>query len=145
MSTLKKLFEAIFEVVTKGAKSTDLMGLKVQSPSLDYPIVIRFGPLPTLTADRFMSELERVLQSNKEFVIDESLIFEVTLVDTPSGGTRKRCKFVNTEKFLCDKRCIIRIQNDDDLCCGRAIVTAKAKIDRHEQWNSIRQGRGLQI
>jgi hypothetical protein len=40
------------------------------------------------------------------------------------------------EMFLKDKRCIIQIQNKDDMCCVRAIVTAKAKIDGHEQWNS---------
>jgi hypothetical protein len=31
-----------------------------------------------------------------------------------------------------------------DMCCARAIVTAKAKIDGHEQWNSIRQSRRIQ-
>ena len=30
------------------------------------------------------------------------------------------------------------------MCCARAIVTAKAKMDGHEQWNSIRHGRRIQ-
>jgi hypothetical protein len=30
------------------------------------------------------------------------------------------------------------------MCCARAIVTAKAKIDGHEQWNSIQRGRRIQ-
>jgi hypothetical protein len=47
------------------------------------------------------------------------------------------------ERFLRDKRCIIQIQNTDDMCCARAIVTAKAKIDVHE-WHSIRHGRRIQ-
>ena len=29
------------------------------------------------------------------------------------------------------------------MCCARAIVTAKAKMDGHEQWNSIRHGRRI--
>ena len=29
-------------------------------------------------------------------------------------------------------------------CVARAIVTAKAKIDGHEQWNSIQRGRRIQ-
>ena len=101
--------------------------------------------IPRLTVDRFMAEIERFLQSNEDFVIDSGLIIEVTLVDMPNGGTRKRCKFVNTEKFLYSKKSIIRIQNDDDLCCARAIVTAKAKIDRHEKWDTIRRGYELQV
>jgi hypothetical protein len=56
----------------------------------------------------------------------------------------KRCDYVDTERFLNDKRCIIQIQNKDDMCCARAIVTAKAKIDEHEQWNSIQRGRRIQ-
>ena len=144
VSTLKKLFTAIFKDLTKNAKPSDLIRMVVQSPSLDYPIVIPFGRLPTLTADLFMSEIGRVVQSHEEFVIDESLIIEVTIVDMPDGGAQKRCKFVNTEKFLVDKRCVIRIRNDDNLCCARAIVTARAKLEEHEKWNSIRQGRDIQ-
>jgi hypothetical protein len=60
------------------------------------------------------------------------------------GGTGKRCDYVDTESFLKDKRCIIQIQNKDDMSCTRAIVTAKAKIDGHEQWNYIRQSRRIQ-
>jgi len=93
-----------------------------------------------LTAERFMAELERVLQSNEDFTIDESLIIEVTLVDMPSGGAGKRCKYVNTDKFVCDKRCILRIQNNDELCCARAIITAKARLDKHPKWENIRKG-----
>jgi hypothetical protein len=65
-------------------------------------------------------------------------------MDLPKGGTGKRCDYVDTERFLKDKRCIIQIQNKDDMCCARAIVTAKAKIDGHEQWNSIQRGRRIQ-
>ena len=144
MNTLKKLFQAIFQRLTKDAKSDDLVRLTVQSPSLDYPIVIPFLRLPQLSVDRFLAEIERVLQSNEDFVIDESLIFEVTLVNMPDGGTRKRCKYVNTDKFMVDKRCILRVQNNDDLCCARAIVTAMARLDNHEKWNSIRAGCHLQ-
>ena len=144
LSTLKRMFTAIFQDVTNGAKSKDLVRVVVQSPSLDYPIIIPFLRLQELTADRFMSEIERVQQSNEEFVIDESLIIELSHVDMPDGRAQKRCKFVNTEKFLYNKKCIIHIQNDDDLCCARAIVSAKAKLDQHVKWNSIRLGKLLQ-
>ena len=62
----------------------------------------------------------------------------------PKGGVHKRCKFVNTDKFLKDKKCIIRILNNDDFCCARAIVTANAKIDQHEKWESVRKGGKIQ-
>jgi hypothetical protein len=143
-STLRRIFSSIFQEVSDGAKSDDLFRVTVQSQTLDYPIVIPFIKLSELTADRFMSEIERVLQSNEDFAIDTGLTLEATHVDMPTGGARKRCRFVNTNEFLLQKQCIIQIKNNDELCCARAIVTAKAKIDRHEQWNNIRQGRHIQ-
>jgi hypothetical protein len=102
--------------------------------------------LPELTSERFMSEIERVLQSNEDFAIDQSLIFEVTHVNMPTGGARKRCPYVDLAKTLKEKQCFIRIQNDDNLCCARDIVTVKAKLGQrqHEKWNSIRQGCTIQ-
>ena len=39
-------------------------------------------------------------------------------------------KYVNLEKFLREKQCIIQIINKDELCCARAIVTAKARLEK---------------
>ena len=50
---------------------------------------------------------------------------------------------INTDNFLKDERSIVHIRNKDDLCCARAIVTAKALLDKHVQWNSIRQERRI--
>ena len=41
-------------------------------------------------------------------------------------------------------RSIVQIRNTDDLCCARALVTAKAKVDQHPQWHSFKYGRKLQ-
>ena len=43
--------------------------------------------------------------------------------------------------YLSQKRSIIPIKNKDTLCCARAIVTAKARLDSYPKWNSIRQGK----
>ena len=42
------------------------------------------------------------------------------------------------------KRSIVQIRNTDVLCCARALVTAKAKVDRHPRWQAFRKGRKLQ-
>jgi hypothetical protein len=97
-----------------------------------------------LTSELLLSEIERVLQSNEQFVLDHCVQLNITHASLPKGVTGKRCDYVDTEKFLKDKRCIIQIQNKDDMCCARAIVTAKSKIDGQEQWNSIQRGRRIQ-
>ena len=47
--------------------------------------------------------------------------------------------------YLQNKRCFINIKNQDKLCCARAIVTGKAKLDNDEEWNNIRLGRREQL
>ena len=42
------------------------------------------------------------------------------------------------------KRSIIQIENQDNLCCARAIVTAKAKTYQHPQYSSFRHGEKIQ-
>ncbi|VDI44142.1 Hypothetical predicted protein [Mytilus galloprovincialis] len=123
---------------------SDLVRLSVQCPELDFPISLPFMKLSQLHTERLLSEIERVLQSYEQFVLDETLEIELIHVSLPSGGIGKRCKYVDLEKTLNEKRCFLQIQNKDDLCCARAIMTAKARLDGHEKWNSIRQGRNIQ-
>jgi hypothetical protein len=90
-----------------------------------------------LTSELLLTEIERVLQSNEQFVLDHCVQLNITHASLPKGVTGKRCDYVDTEKFLKDKRCIIQIQNKDDMCCARAIVTAKSKIERSHAGNHI--------
>lgn len=93
-----------------------------------------------LSADRLLSAIERVLQSYEDFVIDQPLEIEVVHVKLPSGkGHKKKC-YVDLEKSLKEKKSFIKIINRDELCCARAVVTAKAKLDKYPKWNSIRKG-----
>lgn len=48
------------------------------------------------------------------------------------------------EKLLKKRGCIIQIKNKDELCCARAIVTLKARVDKDPEYQNIMQGRGLQ-
>ena len=57
----------------------------------------------------------------------------------PSGAGRKD-KYANLDRFLSEKQCIIRIQNRDELCCARALVTEKARLNKTENGDGIRKG-----
>jgi hypothetical protein len=59
--------------------------------------------LSQLNAERFLSGIERVLQSYEQFVLDETLEIELINVSLPSGGIGKRCKYVDLEKTLLEK------------------------------------------
>ena len=144
MKTLQNLFDSVLTDVTKGIQEEDLVQVTLECPDLDFPIRLPLMQMNQLTSELLLTEIERVLQSSEQFVLDHCVQLNITHVSLPKGGTGKRCDYVDTERFLKDKRCIIQIQNKDDMCCVRVIVTAKAKIDGHEQWNSIQRGRRIQ-
>ena len=136
---MKHILTSLFCDITKFAVDDDLIHLTVESGQLDFPIVLPFIERRGLTVDRFLSEIERVLQSHEEFVLDQGLVIRITHARKPVGG--RGAQFWSTfREFLQNKRCIIRILNEDDLCCARAIVTAKARIDKHNDWDNIRMG-----
>lgn len=67
-----------------------------------------------LSADRLLFEIERVLQSYVEFVVDQSLEIEMFLVKLPSGKGHKKKRYVDLEKSL-KKKTSIKIINRDHL------------------------------
>ncbi|CAC5401454.1 unnamed protein product [Mytilus coruscus] len=118
--------------ITEFMQSTDLIWLSIQCPELDFPITIPFMKVSQLSVETLLREIERILQSYEQFVLDDSLEIEMTHVELPVGGTRKQGKYVDLERFMKTKQCILTIRNRDNLWCARAYVTAKANLDKHE-------------
>lgn len=123
---------------------SDLVRMSIDNQELDFPISLPFMRRSALTVDRILSEIERVLESYEQFVLDESLGIELIHVHLPGGDVSKRKPYVDLEKLLKDKTSVIRIQNTDEMCLARALVVAVAKILKDPQWNNIRQGRAIQ-
>ena len=90
-------------------------------------------PRERLTTERVLAEFERVIQSNHEFHLNDSVDVNIIHVEMPHGGKGSKRSEINLEKHLIQKRSIVRIQNSDDLCLARALVVAKAKIDNVPQ------------
>ncbi|XP_052815380.1 uncharacterized protein LOC128242318 [Mya arenaria] len=141
---LRTLFQDIINKMTDEIASSDLVRLSLDNPELDFPIVLPFMKKSALTVDRILSEIERVLQSYEQFVVDETFGIELVHVHMPTGSGYKMKPVVDITKMLENKRSIIQIKNTDELCCARAIVTAIARHEKHPQWNSIRRGYAIQ-
>ena len=133
LESFDRIFTSLLEEITTNAGENDLIRLSIQTPQLDYPIQLPFIKKKDLTVSHILDEIERVLQSDEEFTLDDGIEIDIIQVHNPNGGRLKQ-GYVNLERFLKEKQCIIRIQNKDDLCCARAIVTAKARLDKHEKW-----------
>jgi len=140
-----------------------MIGLELNHPALDEPILLPFRPADTLTADQILSLIERVNQSRSELAFDQFLTIRAVIVQNPAGGGRqRRSDIANLDDWVAShcahggslikvgsaflsvkySRDIyyFQIVNKDKLCFLRAVVTAKAYFDEDPQRNTIRKG-----
>ena len=98
--------------------------------------------------EALFQRLAQALNSNEQFEMDDSFQVSITQVHHAPQGTGKPRQIKPGHQplrnLIGQKRSIIHIQNRDELCCARALVTAKARVDQHPKYNTIRQGRPLQ-
>ena len=144
LKTLKQIFQSILNDITHMIPDTDLVRLSIDNPELDFPITLEFMRRRELTVDKILSEIERVLQSYQQFVVDEAFRIDIVHVQNPYGKGHAKKPYVDIARLLQTKGSVIQIRNNDELCCARAIVTAIARIENHPKWNSIRQGCAIQ-
>ena len=91
-----------------------------------------------LTAERVYSELERVIQSNQEFRLNDTVTIDINHVESPQGSGRSR----NVPRLPLtiiwnQKKSVVRIKNKDDLCLARALAVAIARIENDPKYKHI--------
>ena len=69
---------------------------------------------------------------------------EVRAAPLGSGKRKMKPGHSHPETFKRLKHTVVTIKDKDDLCCGRAFVTAKAKVDGHPNWDGFKKGRAMQ-
>ena len=112
---IHEIFENLLNAITKDIPEHDQVRFVLRSPQLEYPISLPFLPLSRLTTERVVAEIERVIQSNREFRLNDSVQVNLIHVKMPNGGTGTKRSEINLEKHLAKKGSIIRIQNEDEM------------------------------
>ena len=133
----QQIFEHLLNDVTTGMKDEDQVRFVLRSEQLDKPISLPFMPVQRLTAERIFSQIERVVQSNQDFRLNDTVIVDIVHIESPQGGKGRKRVQLNIKDFLHKKGSIITIQNKDDLCLARALVVAIAKIEKAPNYKSI--------
>ena len=134
-----KIFHHLLEEVKEGMAPDDQVRFILRSEQLETPISLPFMPVERLTAERVYSELERVIQSNQEFRLNDTVTIDLNHVVSPAGSGRKKRTTFDIDDYLGEKGSVVRIKNKDDLCLARALVVARAKIDNDPRYNYIRK------
>ena len=80
-----KIFHHLLEEVKEGMAPNDQVRFILRSEQLETPISLPFMPVERLTAERVYSELERVIQSNQEFRLNDTVTIDLNHVVAPVG------------------------------------------------------------
>ena len=135
------IFDHLLKDVTQGMNSTDQVRFVLRSNQLQTPISLPFCPLEELTTEKVLSHVEKVVQSNEEFRLNDTVNIDVIHVAMPQGSGRLKRTILNIRDHLKKKGSVIPITNKDNLCLARALVVSIARIENDPQYNSIRDSR----
>ena len=121
-----------------------MIRLSINHPSLDMGIHIPFMCSEQLEGTVLLDQMEKVLQSNTEFKLNDGLLtFDITHTKPPRGnGKPKRMSSeLDSKVFTRKKRSIIQIDNtEDSLCFARAVVVGMCYSERETPKRGIRDG-----
>ena len=139
------IFQHILNDVTHSMNEKDQVRFVLRSEQLDLPISIPFMPLAQLTTERVFSQIERVIQSNRDFRLNDTVTVDIIHVEEPQGGTsngKSKRTTLDIREYLKKKRSVITINNTDNLCLARSLVVAIAKIENDPKYRSIISPKG---
>ena len=136
-----KIFHHLLEEIKEGMAPDDKVRFILRSEQLDTPISLPFMTVEQLTTERVYSQIERVIQSNQEFRLNDTVIIDINHVATPVGSGRKKRTAYDIRDYLKKKGSVICINNTDDLCLARALAVAIARIENDPKYNQIRDSR----
>ena len=142
---LHQMFDHVLQEARGDLAGNDLGRVVIQHDGLHDPIVIPLQPWDQLNSDVVMGTIEKVLNSNQNLSVDESMDIAVGTVDLPKGGARKRIiKIKGENNSLQLKKSIVTIENEDQLCLARSIGVSWAKLKRctPEEWKEVTAHRG---
>ena len=139
-STLK-IFRYLLEEVTEGMNPNDQVRFILRSDQLDTPISLPFLTVEQLTTERVFSQIERVIQSNQEFRLNDTVIIDINHVKSPQGSGKSKRTTLNIREHLKGKRSIICINNNDDFCLARALAVSIARIENDPKYAQIRDSK----
>ena len=137
----QKIFHHLLEDVTWDMAPNDQVRFILRSDQLDTPISIPFLPVERLTTERVFSQIERVIQSNQEFRLNDTVTIDINHVKTPEGRGKSRLKrtTLNIRDHLKEKKSVICINNKDDFCLARALAVSIARIENDPKYDQIRR------
>ena len=102
------IIEHLLNDVTAGMNEQDQVRFVLRSEQLDTPISMPFMPVVQLTPERVFSQIERVIQSNRDFRLNDTVVVDVVHVEAPQGsGGVNLVEFSTSRNFYTRKSLLL--------------------------------------
>ena len=133
------IFHHLLEDVTADMNPHDRVRFVLRSDQLQSPISIPFLPLEELTTEKVLSYVEKVVQSNEEFRLNDTVTIDIIHVEMLQGSGRSKVKRTTYDirEYLKQKKSVIPINNKDDFCLARALAVSIARIEKDPKYAQI--------
>ena len=125
-TVVSTLLASILGQLTKDFEGQDRVGITISAPGLEKNIFVLLTRNDQLSVERIMSIVGKILQSNQTFILSSGLIINILRIKMPKGGTRREQSLPH--HLMVGKKKIIKIINNDNMCCARALVVARAAV-----------------
>ena len=133
------IFDRLIQDVTKGMNPTDQVRFMLDSKQLQSPITLSFCSLEELTTEKVFSQIEKVVQSNEEFRLNDAVNIDILRVEMPQGSGKSNVKRTTYDlrEYLKKKKSVICINNNDNYCLARALAVSIARIEKDPRYKQI--------
>ena len=152
LAFIPRMFDQLIEDIKRHCQveGSDKIRMTISHPGLKLGVFITWRDVSSLTGDIITQEIERVMQSNDKFKInDGQMRIDVIVCRLPTGSGRKPLHhglYFESENMCQNKRSIVKINNtNDSMCMARAIVVVKCNADKNDSetwkknWEQIRK------
>ena len=123
------LFHSLLQEINNHYNPYDLVRVFITHEELVNTNII-VGPdyLGNMTADVIMNQVADVIRSNNFIPADQKLSINIAAIKN-IYGLKMGTYVTDVWKDVIDKKCIISIANDDELCLPRSIAVALARLE----------------
>ena len=110
------ILEHLLNDVTRDMNGKDQVRFVLRSDQLDTPISLPFMAAEQLTTEKVFSQIERVIQSNRDFRLNDTVTIDIIHVEAPQGSGRSKRTTLNIREYLHKKGSVITIKKTMTTC-----------------------------
>ena len=141
----------ILKVAKDGIAPHFIVGLLLRNhdPS-QRPVYVSYRRADQLDSEVILAEVERHIQSNEKFLAEGPHTLKLTSIETINGKARLKNRLLDKKVIAKKKSSIVSINNVDNLCLPRALVTDIALLQKKNSsselkiYKDMKDGRKIQ-